>query len=139
MPEEPSVLDYIKSKLKFWQRREKIGIPGAEIMDETGKSIAFVEPSTFHPSNLQPATAWPWRSLLALTLALGGQRAFEPSGSSLGLGFALYLVAATMLIWAYWRGEWTLASQPSSEFRADTFKIGRVTFLPRSSWHWWHF
>ena len=27
MPEEPSVLDYLKSKLKFWERGGKIKIP----------------------------------------------------------------------------------------------------------------
>ncbi len=96
--EEPSVLDYVKSKLKFWQRREKISIPSAEIKDEVGKSAAIVEPSTFQSSNPQPATAWPWRSLLALALALGGQRAFEPGSRSLGLGIALYFAAAALLL-----------------------------------------
>ncbi len=28
MPEEPSVLDYLKSKLKFWEHGEKIHDPG---------------------------------------------------------------------------------------------------------------
>ena len=27
MPEEPSILDYLKSKLKFWERGGKIEIP----------------------------------------------------------------------------------------------------------------
>ncbi|PIZ25750.1 MAG: hypothetical protein COY47_04250, partial [Chloroflexi bacterium CG_4_10_14_0_8_um_filter_57_5] len=100
--EEPSVLDYVKSKLKFWQRGEKIIITTSATFSGVEEKVKIAEPS--QPANLQPATAWPWRSLLALALALGGQRAFEPGGRSLGLGIALYFAAAALLIWAYWRG-----------------------------------
>ncbi len=136
--EGPSVLDYIKSRLKFWQRREKISIPAAEIKGGVGKAAAPAEPTISQPSGLQPfelnfgekhVTAWPWRSLLALALALGGQRAFEPSVRSLGLGLVLYFAAAGLLIWAYRRGEWTLAQQPISQSREDTFRIKRITFF----------
>ncbi len=36
MPEEPSVLDYLKSKLKFWERGEKIQIPDETELPEGG-------------------------------------------------------------------------------------------------------
>jgi 4-amino-4-deoxy-L-arabinose transferase-like glycosyltransferase len=131
MPEEPSVLDYVKLKLKFWQRGEKIELPLMETLPEVVESISHPPHAISHPPSAirHPPIPFPWRSLLALTLALGGQRAFEPSGRSLGLGLGLYFAAATLLIWAYWRGEWTLVPQHSSESRADTFKIGRVTFF----------
>jgi 4-amino-4-deoxy-L-arabinose transferase-like glycosyltransferase len=125
--EEPSVLDYVKSKLKFWQRGEKIFITTSATFSGVEEKVKIVEPS--QPANLQPATAWPWRSLLALALALGGQRAFEPSSRSLGMGLGLYFAAAALLIWACWRGEWSLAPQRLSESHEDTFKVNRIAFF----------
>jgi 4-amino-4-deoxy-L-arabinose transferase-like glycosyltransferase len=129
--EEPSVLDFVKSKLKFWWRGEKVVIPMPR-MGDSGEGVetapAPVAP-TQPPATHNPQLAIPWRSLLALAVALGGQRAFEPGSRSLGLGLALYFAAAALLIWAYWRGEWTLATQPLSESHKDTFKIGRITFF----------
>jgi len=125
--EEPSVLDYVKSKLKFWQRGEKIIITTSATFSGVEEKVKIAEPS--QPANLQPATAWPWRSLLALALALGGQRAFEPGGRSLGMGLGLYLAVAALLIWACWRGEWSLAPQRLSESHEDTFKVNRIAFF----------
>ena len=68
--EEPSVLDYVKSKLKFWQRGEKIIITTSATFSGVEEKVKIAEPS--QPANLQPATAWPWRSLLALALASAG-------------------------------------------------------------------
>ncbi len=128
--EEPSVLDYIKSRLKFWQRREKTSIPGAEIKDEVGKPAAIVEPSTFQPSNLQPATAWPWRSLLAILFALLGQAAFEPSPNRTVIpGLVLYAFGFFWLILAYRRKEWTLAPYPETGTGSDTLRVRRTPLI----------
>lgn len=64
----------------------------------------------------QPLTPFPWRSLLALLLALIGQSRFEPPTTSMSLGIALYIMALSFLAWAIYRGEWTLApAAPTSE------------------------
>lgn len=119
--DEPSVLDYVKSLFRFGGERsafsdqrpavsneqEAVGSqPEApQILDQTQG-----EPSTF---DLQPSTEFPWRSLLALFLALIGQNTFEPPPTASPLGIAFYLAAFALLGWAIHRGEWDLASTPS--------------------------
>ncbi len=107
---EPSVLDYLKSLFRF-RSGERIQIP------------SFVEEEK--PDNLPDAndqqplgdiqveehrvtTPFPWRSLLAFTLAFIGQRLFEPPPTTYPLGYTFYIGALSMLAWAIWRGEWTL-------------------------------
>ncbi|MDI6768490.1 MAG: glycosyltransferase family 39 protein [Anaerolineales bacterium] len=101
--EEPSVLDYIKSKQKFWQRGGKIELPPAETPSPASHPLS---PTTSLPSTL--LSSFPWRSLLALALALAGQRAFEPPHTTALTGIVLYLAAFGLLLWANLRGEWTL-------------------------------
>ena len=113
--EEPSVLDYVKSKLKFWQRG-KIEIPSAP------------EPER-KPKPIREPKRWPWRSLLALALALGGQRAFEPPNRWPAAGVALYFLSAALLIWAYIRSEWTLAPVPASIHRTDPLTARRIPLI----------
>jgi hypothetical protein len=84
MPEEPSVLDYLKSNLKFWEHGEKIRIPEESGLPWEGSSesshsgqvrpgVLPVEPDSLaeaKPPRVKPAEPnhWPWRSLLALIL-----------------------------------------------------------------------
>jgi hypothetical protein len=130
--EEPSVLDYLKSKLKFWKRGEKIEIPAPEPVAPAPEPE--VDGSTGSPQSLQPAAAarafkWPWRSLLALGLALVGQLFFEPPGRAAFAGIVLYVAGTGMLIWAYLRGEWTLVDLPESESRTDPLTFRRVPMI----------
>jgi 4-amino-4-deoxy-L-arabinose transferase-like glycosyltransferase len=143
--EEPSVLDYVKSKLKFWQRGARIELPAVEVtpgsqpllspeeqqvdLQPENLQLENLQPRNLQPENLKTVAPFPWRSLLALAFALIGQRAFEPGGRSLEFGLGLYLAAAALLIWANWRGEWVLTPQPVSESHEDTLKIGRAAFI----------
>jgi hypothetical protein len=98
MPEEPSVLDFLKSRLKFWERGNKIEIPSddepPETLSEQGSPLVITpEPVTsVEPARVSVEQAplvkdvqekikepnhWPWRSLLALAIALMAQRAWE--------------------------------------------------------------
>lgn len=145
---EPSVLDYVKSLLRFGGS-ERIRIPdfaeeeqvlgsrdprpatGLEAKQEKVAAIdplvltpvvqaeeIQVEEPVLQPETLQPAnlpTSFPWRSLLALFLALIGQSLFEPPLPSSPLGYGIYIGAFFLLGWAIWRGEWVLAPhRPSS-------------------------
>lgn len=117
---EPSVLDYVKSLLRFGDG-ERIHVPvleeersavsfqrsegGAPVL-ELEKEAAEAEPETVERSNVP--TAFPWRSLLALFLALVGQRLFEPPPTTAPLGYGFYIGAMILLVWAVRRGEWTL-------------------------------
>ena len=101
--EEPSVLDYIKAKLAPW-RGQKIEIPPAELpqipeIEAPASGMPFTplevpvsptetpdagvtSPGTIPVAGAQPSSrtesALPWRSLLAIVLALVAQISLEP-------------------------------------------------------------
>lgn len=116
--DEPSVLDYLKSKLMPW-RGESIKIPaGGDAPVEEAAQIDVEQVNELKQEPLPQAPPipeqkparrpWPWRSLAALVLALAAQVAFEPPGRSAIQGVVLYVGAALLLGWSYWRGEWSL-------------------------------
>ncbi|HJS20383.1 MAG TPA: glycosyltransferase family 39 protein [Anaerolineales bacterium] len=153
---EPSVLDYVKSLLRFGNG-ERIRIPSVvkeeqplavsnqqsalssqlvetdtNLLEEQPTAVSqqvlapkvqaekvqpeefvYPQPETYQPSNVP--TPFPWRSLLALLLALVGQRLFEPPPTTTPLGNAFYVGSLILLGWSIWRGEWTLPPlRPSS-------------------------
>lgn len=144
--EEPTVLDYVKSLLSFGNR-ERIRIPGEEASrapEEVRESRSFLaetpalqtleevkQDTSFWqepPAEVQLApalsqeltpAAFPWRSLLALFLALIAQVNFEPPHDSTTLGIALYIAAFSMLVLAIRRGEWQLPSLAPTVERSD--------------------
>jgi hypothetical protein len=129
--EEPSVLDYLKAKLTPW-RGQKIEIPPAEGEGETGSLREAKSPpaqdmhadieGAAHPTQLGSSpldtfarplpgvltrSVLPWRSLLAVILAIIAQLSLQPSPERTWQpGAFLYLLAGTCLAWAVWRGEW---------------------------------
>jgi hypothetical protein len=150
---EPSVLDYVKSLLRFGNS-ERIHVPSfveeekpaavssqlsardTQVEEEQPSAVSHqliaaetqveetpvvvsvpeAEPSAFR---LPPSVSFPWRSLLALFLALIGQRLFEPPPTTAPLGYAFYIGALILLGWAIWRGEWTLAPPAESSVGGD--------------------
>jgi hypothetical protein len=99
--EEPSVLDYLKSKLNPWSH-EKVEISPANIQE-------FAAPEIEPPLPVEEQAIvkpLPWRSLSALALALLAQSFLEPPASQTSLAVGLYLLALALLIWAAWIGEW---------------------------------
>ena len=105
---EPSVLDYVKSLLRF-RNGERIHIPEF-VEEEQPSAISSEEAVESQPSNFQPSnvpTVFPWRSLLALFLGLIGQQLFEPPVVA-PLAYAMYLGALGLLGWSIRRGEWRL-------------------------------
>ena len=139
--DEPSVLDYLKSLFRFG-KGERIRLP--EVVEE-GQPLAISDqllvvveqsvesqpldqaqdkPSTFQSANVQ--TPFPWRSFVALMLALIGQKLFEPPPSTIPLGIAFYVMAFAMLGWALYRGEWNLAPLAPTSDAADPLKYRRL-------------
>ena len=128
---EPSVLDYVKSKLSFGHR-PKIEIPESQIAESETENVApeVVGAETAQPLTIShPSTPFPWLSLIALGLALLGQRVFEPPNPSAMTGIALYLMALAFLLWAILRGEWTLFSLAESSSGNDPLTFHRTVFL----------
>jgi NADH:ubiquinone oxidoreductase subunit 6 (subunit J) len=140
---EPSVLDYVKSLFRSGNG-ERIRLPFDEetLVDEEVEGRPFLfrdrpvaEPTTdvrYEPSfweatstELQPVpeegriTPFPWRSLLALMLALAAQSTFEPPHTTTELGLALYVGAFSLLGWALYRGEWALPPLAPTLQRSD--------------------
>ena len=120
--EEPTVLDYVKSRIFFW-RGEKIQIPPAEAPDLSSSIDPTPEPDvepevTVDPATLaepalgEPINYWPVaRLIVPLVLALLAQRFLEPPERSIIIGVFLYTLAAAWVIWASWRGEWLLSTR----------------------------
>jgi len=135
---EPSVLDYLKSLFRFGSG-ERIQLPDfveAEQSAISDESLAVSEqPETFQPANI--STPFPWRSLLALVLALLGQKLFEPPPTTIPLGVAFYIMALSMLGWAIYRGEWTLMPLAETSDGADPLTYRRLALfisLPLGLW-----
>jgi len=129
-PAEPSILDFIKAKLSFG-RRPAIELPTPE-EQEPFPRIAAADGAA---PGMRPALIWglfssvPWRSLLALTLALFAQALLEPPGRSGTAGSIAYALALSMLAWAALGGEWALAPHRAQSAGTDAFKYRQVAFL----------
>ena len=117
--EEPSILDYLKAKLTPWRGKAPQIPPLEAVVLSSEAAGSEPEPVTIsvEPDASQAvaagvsvrAVAWPWRSIVAVLLALIGQFALEPAPERTWmLGVIFYLAAAGMLVVAYRRGEWAL-------------------------------
>lgn len=146
--QEPTVLDFFKAIFKDWKSFAHFV---AAIFDSTrranlpylsetytppvldpgrpGELESVESPPTFEPSNLQPSTRLPWRSLLALLLALLAQRTFEPPRINALPGIVFYLAALGVLLWAVYKGEWGLTEIPTARRRADPLTMRLVPLL----------
>lgn len=116
---EPSVLDLVKSKLRFWKRGEA-PVLALETPSETKEKAE---------AKTVPARQLPWRTLMALALALAGQRMFEPLTRAAWLGTALYLTAGAALMWAYLRKEWVLVEAPRSQAGTEPMTFRRLPMI----------
>ena len=129
-PKEPSVLDYLKSRLSFG-RKPKIEIP------KSSDSVTRAEPAQPAPSSGQPpiisrrrpSPPFAWLSLIALGLALLAQLMFEPEEPAVVTGIAFYLMALAFLLWAILRGEWSLAPLAESSSSSDPLTFHPYAFL----------
>ncbi|HEX9027834.1 MAG TPA: glycosyltransferase family 39 protein, partial [Anaerolineales bacterium] len=107
------------------------------LVEETAESLVVVPEGAPAASMEQPPTqilsAFPWRTMLSLLLALAAQRSLEPPGRNIQNGWVLYLVSLAVMVWAALRSEWVPAPLPADErgpeplfFRRRTLLIGAV-------------
>ncbi|HUI87463.1 MAG TPA: glycosyltransferase family 39 protein [Anaerolineales bacterium] len=131
-PKEPSVLDYLKSKLSFG-RKPRIEIPKFQRAESDARAVVpeFVETKVVHAATARhlPAVAFPWLSLVAVGLALLAQRMFEPPNPAALTGIAFYLLALAALLWAILRSEWSLAPLAESSSGNDPLTFRPYAFL----------
>jgi hypothetical protein len=114
--EEPSVLDYLKSKLLFWRTdRIEIRIPSQEDL-----ATPLIETTSTYQTSIQNVTVvdqpitkpvyhWAWRPLLALVLAMVAQYMLEPPEIHLQMAIGLYFMVACLIVWAIFKNEWDIA------------------------------
>ncbi len=138
-PFEPSVLDYLKSRLPFG-RGPAVELPAPAKTNALSQVPAMrTEPAAGLGGERarEAVAAYPWRSLLALASALFAQILFEPPHASASPGLAFYILALGLLVWAAWSDEWVLA--PHAEAIADSdpltmrwlpFVISAVLLVP---------
>jgi 4-amino-4-deoxy-L-arabinose transferase-like glycosyltransferase len=103
--EEPSILDYLKSKLNPWSH-EKIDLPETTTDPESlpVSPVQRVDLSFSKPN----IGRLPWRSLLTLGFAFSGQFLLEPPAPQPVLAAAFYFVALVFFVWAIWQSEWVI-------------------------------
>ena len=136
--EEPSVLDYIKSLLTPW-KRTRIEIPAsitgeAELAEEPLQEPQPVVPETkeVEPEAVaepRASFAFPWRALLALSLALAAQWSFSQPVRNPFLGTTLLILSLLTIVWAYMRGEWLPGPPPEAETRTDPLTVRTVPLV----------
>lgn len=135
MNQDPSVLDFIKSRMRYWLR--KILHPSSDV-EKIEESEFWLE-ATENPVPVQASPdqtltvipRFPWRVLLVLGLGLFGQLSLEPhpgSERTWQAGVILYLLAGLALIWINWRHEWTVQA-----WDADVHEASQDTRFLRSS------
>ena len=104
--EEPSVLDYVKSKLAFWKQStlEIPELPAVAAPAENGKELLTVE-RAHAPVHAGRLFRFPWLTLAPLALALVAQTLLEPPNRRVMEAVVLYFLAAVFLVVAYLREE----------------------------------
>jgi hypothetical protein len=133
--EEPSLLDYLKSKLSLKRLFQKTDVLDLE---ESTNSVAGEKVSE-SPDELagvtkpKYVTQFPWRSLGALFLAFLAQRFLEPPALSATLGTIIYFASACMLVYGLLRKEWVIEPHHHGDGTLFPLTIRRVPlffFIP---------
>ncbi len=101
--DEPSILDLLKEKLK--PRNILRGIKTPQPSEVSQEQVSKPDDSQKKPR--LPFTM-PWKSLLAVLLAIAGQAALNPSQNKSIVGVILFAAATGVLILSILKGEWSL-------------------------------
>jgi hypothetical protein len=132
--QEPTVLDLYKSVTKdwrsffnfiqsLWDARRR-----AELDRELALEVAQALPEGLPEEPLR-VDYFPWRSVLALFLALVSQAMLEPPNRQANFALALYILAAGIALWAYVKNEWHLPALPLPRRTPDDLSTRIVPFI----------
>lgn len=151
-PQEPSVLDYIKSRLLSGgsQKVELVETEKPFAAAEGGDELAPPPPANGRPITVnisfQLPQSLPWRTFVALLLAIFAQFTLDPTGLDFGpkdlggalrdtdfhraamIGAIFYGIAALFLVWAYVAREFRLPALPDDDSHTDPMTM-RVVLL----------
>lgn len=111
--DEPSVLDYVKSKIQFW-KKSRIEIPSEEEIprdssfqrirtefgDEKQREELACSEEMITPIEDNLTFSFPWRVICAVIIALIAQRFLEPPDQSKITAITLYIITTIFWIWS---------------------------------------
>jgi len=127
---EPSVLDYVKAQLRFWDKNKLSLASNAQPVEtlstaELETTADSAEVAEISGQTLEPqASKFPWLASGALAIALLAQYLVEPSPNRSAIfSTALYLIAVLLLILAALRGEIRHESQAQPIVTAQSTKV----------------
>ena len=116
---EPSVLDYVKSKIFFW-RKEQISVP-----DSLSEIQELIPPQEYEDKS--GISKLSWRVLTAIGLGFFAQLANQVTGGVGITGSVLYLTAAGLVVWAFWREELGL---PFKAEESRSYRQIKINWVP---------
>jgi hypothetical protein len=142
--EEPSVLDYVLSRLRF--RRS----PGPKLLEPTQPAESDAQPilllpddptseAVFPVAQITPAVVrigltLPWRAVSALFFALIGQWFMEPTRRDFTVAIVFYALSSIFLVWAFFLKEWNLAALPEDRESASTISLRKNSIYILIPW-----
>ena len=136
MDSEPSVLDYLKSRLSRkgqpfhlpelpWDAEQTPEPEGEEPPPELPPDEPRAEEK---PQPPVPAGKLPWQGLAALVLALAAQTQLEPPDRNVPVAVAFYALAAGLMVWGYLAGRMRMA-EPAPDAEQGINMQGTWWFL----------
>ncbi len=107
---EPSVLDLIKEKMTFWQKKPEGSISGSKFIEPPKSERDDQTPSKKKTGKNPPSglRLGPWKILTALILAVISQLLLEPPDRSIKASISLYALSAFLIIASLLTHEWDL-------------------------------
>ncbi|MBI4927264.1 MAG: glycosyltransferase family 39 protein [Anaerolineae bacterium] len=121
LQDEPSVLDYVKSRLRFWDK-QRIRIPLNPEDQAVIPVIEEIDQTETQASSIPAVFRIAWLALLPFGLALAAQFLLEPPTQQRWPAAAVYAVSAIAAAVAFWRGELHLAHGEPELFVQDDLK-----------------
>jgi hypothetical protein len=131
MNREPTVLDFVKSifrgKLLTIPFPQQVVQPSQQPPEQAPEQQSLMIEQAIPQETsgrLTLAAAFPWRSLIALGLALVAQVTLMPRPNRTWVpGAILYACAAGWLAYTTWKGEWTAAHLPEPASRPEDYRV----------------
>lgn len=135
--DEPSLLDYLKAKLSLkalFTRQPAENLFEHVVSEDVEEKVEGFTREQQREKRSIGVGGFPWRLILAVGLALVGQRTFEPVGSDPIMGIVFYFASFCMLIYALWKNEWHSAHCPAAiepvEGKSGTRKGSLYVLIP---------
>lgn len=124
--DEPSLLDFLKEKLdpRRWITRS----PGKDTTSAAAHPIPEEKGERVKASR---QVAIPWKSLLAMLLAIAGQMALDPEKNNYLLGVILFAAAVGILLRSIRLGEWKVLAENAeiTPPQGISLAVKRVPFI----------